>query len=43
MGKKQGALKFDSTKRPHVVVSTGAAPGYFAIRFGKWLGSRRST
>ncbi len=26
--------------RPHVVVSTGAAPGYFALRFGKWLGAR---
>ena len=27
-------------ERPHVVVSTGAAPGYFAIRFGKLLGAR---
>lgn len=26
--------------RPHVVVSTGAAPGYFAIRAGKLLGAR---
>ncbi len=26
--------------RPDVVLSTGAAPGYFAIRFGKWLGAR---
>jgi GT2 family glycosyltransferase len=26
--------------RPHVVVTTGAAPGYFAIRFGKWLGAK---
>ncbi|MEM7731336.1 MAG: UDP-N-acetylglucosamine--LPS N-acetylglucosamine transferase [Pseudomonadota bacterium] len=26
--------------RPDVVVSTGAAPGYVAIRFGKWLGAR---
>ncbi len=26
--------------RPHVVVSTGAAPGYFALRFGKWVGAR---
>ncbi len=25
-------------ERPDVVVSTGAAPGYFAMRFGKWLG-----
>jgi UDP-N-acetylglucosamine:LPS N-acetylglucosamine transferase len=23
--------------RPDVVISTGAAPGYFAIRFGRWL------
>lgn len=27
-------------ERPDVVVSTGAAPGYFAIRFGKLLGAR---
>ena len=27
-------------QRPDVVVSTGAAPGYFAIRFGKMLGAR---
>lgn len=26
--------------RPDVVVSTGAAPGYFAVRFGKWMGAR---
>lgn len=26
--------------RPDIVVSTGAAPGYFAIRFGKMLGAR---
>ncbi len=26
--------------RPDVVVSTGAAPGYFAIRFGRWCGAR---
>lgn len=26
--------------RPDVVVTTGAAPGYFAARFGKWLGAR---
>jgi UDP-N-acetylglucosamine:LPS N-acetylglucosamine transferase len=26
--------------RPDVVVSTGAAPGYFGVRFGKWLGAR---
>lgn len=27
-------------ERPDVVISTGAAPGYFAIRLGKWLGGR---
>lgn len=27
-------------ERPQVVVTTGAAPGYFAIRFGKMLGAR---
>jgi len=27
-------------ERPGVVISTGAAPGYFAIRFGKLLGAR---
>ncbi|MEX1048424.1 MAG: hypothetical protein WED15_02765 [Akkermansiaceae bacterium] len=26
--------------RPDVVITTGAAPGYFGIRFGKWLGAR---
>ena len=25
--------------RPDVVISTGAAPGYFAIRFARWLGA----
>jgi UDP-N-acetylglucosamine:LPS N-acetylglucosamine transferase len=27
-------------ERPHVIVSTGAAPGYFALRFGKMVGAR---
>lgn len=27
-------------ERPDTVISTGAAPGYFAIRFGKLLGMR---
>ena len=27
-------------KRPDVVISTGAAPGYFAIRFGKLFGAK---
>ncbi len=26
--------------RPDVVVTTGAAPGYFAVRMGKWFGAR---
>lgn len=26
--------------RPDVVISTGAAPGYFALRFGRLLGAR---
>jgi UDP-N-acetylglucosamine:LPS N-acetylglucosamine transferase len=26
--------------RPDVIVSTGAAPGYFALRFGKLFGAR---
>lgn len=26
--------------KPDVVVTTGAAPGYFALRFGKWFGAR---
>lgn len=28
------------SERPDTVISTGAAPGYFAIRFGKLLGMR---
>ncbi|MCC6360780.1 MAG: UDP-N-acetylglucosamine--LPS N-acetylglucosamine transferase [Phycisphaerales bacterium] len=27
-------------ERPTVVISTGAAPGYFALRFGRWLSAR---
>lgn len=26
--------------RPDVVITTGAAPGFFGARFGKWLGAR---
>lgn len=26
--------------RPDVIVSTGAAPGYFAVRFGRWFRAR---
>ncbi len=28
------------TVQPHVVITTGAAPGYWAIRFGRWLGAK---
>ncbi|MGA3171436.1 MAG: UDP-N-acetylglucosamine--LPS N-acetylglucosamine transferase [Chthoniobacteraceae bacterium] len=27
-------------ERPQVIISTGAAPGYFAVFFGKWMGAR---
>ena len=27
-------------ERPHVVISTGAAPGYMALRLGRLLGAR---
>lgn len=27
-------------ERPDVVITTGAAPGYFGVRFGKWMGAR---
>jgi UDP-N-acetylglucosamine:LPS N-acetylglucosamine transferase len=27
-------------ERPDVVVTTGAAPGYLALRLGRWLGAR---
>ena len=27
-------------ERPDVIISTGAAPGYVAIRLGKWMGAR---
>ena len=26
--------------RPNVIITTGAAPGYFALRFGKLFGAR---
>lgn len=28
------------TERPDVVISTGAAPGYFGVLFGRWFGAR---
>ena len=27
-------------ERPQVIISTGAAPGYLALHFGKWMGAR---
>jgi len=27
-------------ERPNVIITTGAAPGHFALRFGKWMRSR---
>lgn len=33
-------LKHVLTVRPDIVVSTGAAPGYFALLFGKALGAK---
>jgi UDP-N-acetylglucosamine:LPS N-acetylglucosamine transferase len=27
-------------ERPTAIVTTGAAPGYFAVRLGKWLGAK---
>jgi UDP-N-acetylglucosamine:LPS N-acetylglucosamine transferase len=33
-------LKLLLRERPDVVISTGAAPGYFALRIGRLLGSR---
>jgi hypothetical protein len=27
-------------ERPSAVISTGAAPGYFAVLFGRWFGAR---
>ena len=34
------ALGLVFRERPDVVITTGAAPGYFGVRFGKWLGAR---
>jgi len=35
-----GILAILLKERPDVIVSTGAAAGYFALRFGKFLGAR---
>lgn len=28
------------SEKPDIVISTGAAPGYFALRLGRWTGAR---
>lgn len=33
-------LRIIMRERPDIVVTTGAAPGYFALRFGKLMGAR---
>lgn len=33
-------LRILRRERPDVVLSTGAAPGYVALRLGRWLGAR---
>lgn len=35
-----GILLLLLSVRPDVVVTTGAAPGYFGVRLGKWFGAR---
>jgi len=35
-----GILWLVLTLRPDVVISTGAAPGFFGVRFGKWMGAK---
>ncbi len=35
-----GVLWVLARERPDVVITTGAAPGFFAVRLGKWLGAR---
>jgi len=35
-----GVVRLLMQIRPDVIVTTGAAPGYFGVRFGKWLGAR---
>jgi UDP-N-acetylglucosamine:LPS N-acetylglucosamine transferase len=32
-------LRLVARLRPDVVITTGAAPGYFAVRLGKWFGA----
>lgn len=35
-----GILWLILTVKPDVVISTGAAPGFFGVRFGKWFGAK---
>lgn len=35
-----GIMRLIVVIRPDIVITTGAAPGYFAARFGKWFGAR---
>ncbi len=35
-----GILRLLINLKPDIVITTGAAPGYFAVRIGKWLGAR---
>jgi len=35
-----GILWLVITLKPDVVISTGAAPGFFGVRFGKWMGAK---
>ncbi len=33
-------LRIIRRERPEVIISTGAAPGYLALRLGRWYGAR---
>lgn len=35
-----GVIRLILSVKPDVIVTTGAAPGYFAVRIGKWFGAR---
>lgn len=35
-----GIIRLLLRVRPDIVITTGAAPGYFGARFGKWMGAR---
>jgi hypothetical protein len=40
IGSAMGIIWLLTRLRPDVVITTGAAPGYFAVRFGRWFGAR---